>query len=238
MILHPQSSHAVIIDPGQAQPVIDVIKRNNLTLVAILITHHHWDHTQGVSDLVRLFNIPVYGPCSIPCVSHPVKERTVIELDQLNCSLRVIEIPGHTLDHIAYLTHQAVFCGDTLFTAGCGRVFEGTSAQMYHSLQKLARLPASTQIYCGHEYTEANLRFAKILEPENSEIQKRILYVHNRRKDQNPTVPAPLSLELKTNPFLRCEKKSVLDAIYRRLGHHITDPIDIFTEIRSWKDHF
>lgn len=238
MILHPERHQAMVVDPGDAQPVIDTLSKKDIILTGILITHHHWDHTNGVNDLTKNNDIPVYGPGTINTVTHPVKEGDQIHLAPLDCDFTVLEIPGHTLDHIAYFGNGMVFCGDMLFTAGCGRVFEGTFPQMYESLQKLAQLPPETNIYCGHEYTQANLRFAEAVEPENSDIQKRIVETNALRSNGQPTVPAPLSLELKTNPFLRCEKKSVHSAATAHSGKKVVDAVETFTEIRSWKDNF
>ena len=238
MILHPKSLQAMVVDPGEASPVIEKLTAQGIQLAGILITHHHWDHTGGIKDLLKRGPIPVYGPKSLDDVTHPVTEGDIIDLKRLDISFKVIEIPGHTLDHIAYFGNGAVFCGDMLFTAGCGRVFEGTFLQMYQSLQKLAALPAETLIYCGHEYTQANLRFANAVEPENKMIQQRLIEVDAKRAQGEPTVPAPLSLELKTNPFLRCEKKSVQNAAAEHCGKDLANLIEIFTEIRTWKNKF
>ena len=237
MILHLESSEAIVVDPGEALPVINVLKQKHIKLTGILITHHHWDHTGGVNDLLKFIEVPVYGPSTIDVVSYPVKEGDHLEFPAFNCTFDVIDIPGHTLDHIAYVGNGMLFCGDMLFTAGCGRVFEGTFPQMYHSLQKLAALPPETQIYCGHEYTQANLRFAEIVEPDNADVQTRITEVDTLRADGKPTVPARISVELKTNPFLRCEEKNVQLAASNHSGQDMTYAVEIFTEIRSWKDN-
>lgn len=228
----------MVVDPGDASPVITLLKEQGIQLKGILLTHHHRDHTGGVSDLLKLTKVPVYGPDSIPLVTHPVKEGDCLFLDPIPETLKVIEIPGHTLDHVAYVGSGILFCGDTLFTAGCGRVFEGTFLQMYQSLQKLASLPSETKIYCGHEYTQANLRFAKSVEPSNKDIQERIIRVDAQRAEGKPTVPAPLSLELKTNPFLRCKNKAIQSAASDHFSKKLADPLEIFTEIRLWKDRF
>ncbi len=238
MILHPASQQVLIVDPGEAAPVIDVLKRDHLQLAAILITHHHWDHTGGVDGLLKYKNVPVYGPKSITSITHPVKAGDTVVFEALDCQFEVIEIPGHTLDHIAYVGEAAVFCGDTLFTGGCGRLFEGTAEQMFESLTKLAALPPETQVYCAHEYTEANLRFANAVEPENTDLLQRIDEVSTLRLKNQPTVPATLELELKTNPFLRSHEPSVQGVASERVGETLTDPMQIFAEIRRWKDGF
>lgn len=236
MILHPTSQKVVVVDPGEADPVLTALSTHSAKLDGILLTHHHWDHTGGVKDLVKTFDVPVYGPESITDVTHPVKEGDSVLLKSIDCQFKVIEIPGHTLDHIAYVGEGAVFCGDTLFMAGCGRVFEGTFPQMYHSLQKLAALPAETWVYCAHEYTAANLRFAQTVDPINAAITQRIKEVSKLRENNKPTVPAQLSVELNTNPFLRCEQKDLQAAASTHANKTIDNAIDTFTVIRTWKD--
>lgn len=236
MILHPGSSRVLIVDPGQAAPVIDVLKRENLKLGGILITHHHWDHTGGIEDLLQYQSVPVYGPVSLPLVTDPVKEGDTLDFEEPVCQFKVIEIPGHTLDHIAYVGEGALFCGDTLFTAGCGRLFEGSPEQMFHSLERLAALPQDTLVYCGHEYTEANLQFAKAVEPNNADILRRTDEVKLARSKNHVTVPADMSIELKTNPFLRSREPSVQAAAIQSAGKMLSEPLEVFAELRSWKD--
>jgi len=238
MILNSDRRQAVIVDPGIAKPVIDKFNTLNVQLVGILITHHHWDHTNGIEALLNYKEAPIYGPANITAVNHALKQGDQLFLEALNITFQMLEVPGHTLDHLAYLNHSAVFCGDTLFTAGCGRVFEGTFAQMYHSLQKLANLPLHTQIYCGHEYTAANLKFAQAVEPDNHHITQRLNDTLKVRSQNQPTVPATLAIELKTNPFLRCHLQEVQQSASEYSGENVSDPIKTFQIIRQWKDQF
>ncbi len=234
------SNHCVIIDPGEAAPVLAVLDQRKLKPVAILITHHHWDHTNGIPELLQHYPMPVYGSAkdNISHCDHPLQGEERIYLPELNLPLQVIPIPGHTLGHVAYYSNGWVFTGDTLFTAGCGKVFEGTMPMMYQSLQKLSALPPDTLIYCGHEYTANNLKFAAAVEPDNAEIQARIAMTAMQRDKGLPTVPAPLLLELATNPFLRCEKSAVFSAAERYSGQKISDFTEIFAVLRHWKDKF
>jgi len=219
----------------EAGPVIEHLQENHYKLSGILLTHHHWDHTGGVPALLHHRPVPVYGPASIEGVTHPVCENDLVQFENPNCQFKVLEIPGHTLDHIAYVGENLIFCGDTLFTGGCGRVFEGTADQMLRSLNKLAVLPPQNAVYCAHEYTEANLRFAKMIEPNNEALLKRIETVDVMRSRGQPTVPAPLSLELATNPFLRCDQDAVITTASGYAGKKLIDPVAVFTEIRRWK---
>ncbi len=240
-LLASDNYQCAIVDPGDAAPVLEVLRQRNLTLRSILITHHHHDHVGGVDKLYKEFpDISIYGPAheSIPNLNHPVKENDTVELDFLALRLRVIEIPGHTLGHIAYYGNHLLFCGDTLFSAGCGKIFEGTPAQMFASLTKLANLPDATLIYCAHEYTQNNLRFAQTVEPNNSNIKKRLQEVTALREKNLPTLPSILSGEKLTNPFLRGEIDSVINSLSLQYGKPFTDPIDIFKTLRAWKDTF
>ena len=238
MIVHPELKQAVIVDPGESQPVIDALKKNHLELATILITHHHWDHTNGIQGLLDHKKVPVYGPANDPVklCDRPLQHGDQIELPNLEMRFRIIDIPGHTLGHIAYIGINAVFCGDTLFTGGCGRLFEGTAEQMTHSLGLLASLPPATWVYCAHEYTEANLRFAKIVEPNNPTLNQRIDDTQKLRTNNKPTVPSTIKLELQTNPFLRCQQQSVKQAVEEHCGRRLSDPIEVFAELRQWKD--
>jgi len=235
LILHPDSQHVLVVDPGEAGPVIEHLQENHYKLSGILLTHHHWDHTDGVPALLHHTSVPVYGPASIEGVTHPVCENDLVQFENPSCQFKVLEIPGHTLDHIAYVGENLIFCGDTLFTGGCGRVFEGTADQMFRSLSKLATLPPEYAVYCAHEYTEANLRFAKMIEPNNTALLKRIESVTKMRSKEEPTVPAPLSLELATNPFLRCDQAAVIQAASQHAQKELSTPVTVFTEIRGWK---
>ena len=237
------SAQAVIVDPGDAKPVLDYLKANNLALAAIIITHHHFDHIGGVEELLSHNQVSVYGPDNntIASITHTLTEGARINL--LGLDFEVLCIPGHTLDHIAYYCENGsegplVFCGDTLFAGGCGRVFEGDPAMMYSSLNKLAALPLDTRIYCAHEYTLGNLAFAKAVEPANTELLQRIVTDTSKRSESLPTVPSLLSLEKATNPFLRCDVDSVIGAAQAFKGKIYHDPVEVFATIRSWKDNF
>lgn len=231
---------AFVVDPGDAVPVIDYLDRHQLKLIAIIITHHHRDHTGGIRDLVELYNTPVYGPRreNIPGLTHPLGEGDVVEFDQLNFHMKVIDIPGHTLGHIAYLWDGGMFCGDTLFTCGCGKIFEGTPAQLHHSLQRLAEQPDSTLVYCTHEYTELNLPFALICEPGNSLLKQRAEDTHALRVQNKPTLPSTLGVEKATNPFLRCKEAEIISHIEQHYGIKlpINDELATFTAMRKWRD--
>lgn len=232
--------YAAIVDPGDAAPVLEALKQYQATLSAILITHHHWDHTNGINQLLEHYSVPVFGPANetIPGLTHPLKENDHIELPNLSLDLQVLDIPGHTKGHIAYYNQDSLFCGDTLFTAGCGRLFEGTAEQMLNSLTKLAALPGNTRVYCGHEYTQNNLGFAKAVEPENPDIAQRIAQVANLRAQNLPTVPSTIEEEKRTNPFLRCDIPAVINAVEQYAGHKLKNPVEVFVSLRKWKDGF
>ena len=238
------SGQALVVDPGDSAPVKAALARLGLTLTGILITHHHPDHIGGVDALVAEYRCAVHGPHSdrIPQITHPLREGDRLAL--LGLDLEVIEVPGHTLDHIAYFCRQGadgqpwLFCGDTLFAAGCGRLFEGTPPQMYDSLTKLAALPAATRVYCAHEYTLANLRFAVAVEPDNQALLERQARVQSLRDADIPSVPFSLADELATNPFLRCHLPAVAEAAARRGDAPLHSPVEVFAAVRRWKDDF
>ena len=232
-----RGNEAVVVDPGDAAPVKKRLAEEGLHLVAILITHHHADHQGGVADLLAAGAVPVYGPEteSITACTVPLSGGECFEL--LGETFRVIDVPGHTAGHIAYAMEGALFCGDTLFAGGCGRLFEGTPAQMLTSLNKLAALPDDTLVYCAHEYTEANLRFAAAVEPANAQIQERCAAVTQRRQHAEATVPSRLGEERETNPFLRARQPAVIAAARAR-GCHSDDELAVFTTIREWKNGF
>ncbi|MAZ86364.1 MAG: hydroxyacylglutathione hydrolase [Cellvibrionaceae bacterium] len=229
------------VDPGDAAAIEAALKTHDLVLAGILLTHHHWDHTGGVDDLLKQRSIPVYGPKSeqIPQVTNALSEGDSIELAEA-ARLSVIEVPGHTLDHIAYFdsASQSLFCGDALFAGGCGRMFEGNPRQMQASLEKLAGLPAETQVYCAHEYTAANLRFAQAVEPNNQTLSQRVKDVASLREDGKSTVPSLLSDEWATNPFLRCSQVEVQSAASNFAKQSLTSVDGVFAALRRWKDNF
>lgn len=232
--------YALVVDPGDAQPVLDYLEQNKLDLCAILITHHHSDHVGGVSVLHQHAPVPVFGPAHerIPCMDHPLIEGDTVNISELNLMLQVLDIPGHTLGHIAYIGPEMLFCGDTLFGCGCGRLFEGTPTQMLNSLQKLARLPATTQVFCAHEYTLDNIAFALTIEPDNLALRARAQHDSARIALHQPTLPSSLEIELATNPFLRLHAPSILHQLTQHTGHAISQPIDAFIPLRQMKNNF
>lgn len=241
-LIHGQSDPArvAIVDPGDATPVCDYVERHRLDPQAILVTHHHGDHVGGVAKLVSRFGIPVYGPAGerIPCRDFALKDGDHIRLESLGLSFEILDCPGHTAGHIAYHGHGALFCGDTLFSAGCGRLFEGTPRQMTDSLARLAALPSETHVYCAHEYTLSNLRFAAEVEPDNQAVADYAERVNRLRASQHPSLPSTLALEHQVNPFLRCSEPPVVAAAERHAGGHLRGDASVFAELRAWKDTF
>jgi hydroxyacylglutathione hydrolase len=233
-------SHVAAVDPGDAEPVLDYLDREGLKLAAILCTHHHGDHVGGIGDLARRLPVPVYGPASehIPHRTHALAGGDSITVPALDLSFEVIDVPGHTLGHIAYYGNGILFCGDTLFSAGCGRLFEGTATQMHASLSRLKSLPGETRVYCAHEYTASNLRFAAVVEPGNPAIMRYARDVAERRARGLPTIPSTLALELSINPFLRDGEGTVREAAAMHAGKPLVGPVEIFAELRRWKDGF
>jgi hydroxyacylglutathione hydrolase len=226
-----------IVDPGDAAPVETALDQLGLRATAILVTHHHLDHTRGIAQLRHQYRLPVFGPAEAsPSIDHPVTDGMTIHLEDL--SLQVMAVPGHTLEHVAYYAPGILLCGDTLFGAGCGRIFEGTPAQMHQSLQKIAALPPGTRVYCSHEYTAANLAFAAAVEPDNEDIRARTERVMRQRAGGEPSLPSTIEEELRTNPFLRCRESEVIAAARRHAGTDITDEVDVFATLRRWKDVF
>jgi hydroxyacylglutathione hydrolase len=234
--------HAVVIDPGDAAPVLEALKDRNLSLLAILLTHHHADHVGGVPALLAQYPVPVYGPHSekIPGITRPLSQGDAFTLPELGLSLSVLEVPGHTLDHIAYVEadRKWLFCGDTLFAGGCGRIFEGTPAQMSASLAKLAALPDDTAVYCAHEYTLSNLRFAREVEPENMALLTRISEEEGKRQQNQATVPSFIGLEKATNPFLRYTEPGILDRLASLGRLPVRESIPAFAALREWKNSY
>lgn len=231
---------AVVVDPGDARPVLEVLERERLTLSSILITHHHHDHQGGVAGLLAQFpSAEVFGPAmeSITGITRPLYGGETISPDSFGVEFQVFAVPGHTLGHLAFYCSGALFCGDTLFGAGCGRLFEGTPRQMYDSLMRLASLPNQTAVYCAHEYTEANLRFALTIEPGNRQVQQRAAEVAVARAEGLATVPSTLALEKATNPFLRCGEPEVVASVVGS-AESSADPLAVFTALRERRNVF
>jgi len=243
--LSTDQNRVYVVDPGDATPVLAYLDANKLSLAGILITHHHPDHTGGIEALLDVCKVPVYGPSGghIKGITHALNDGDCIEVDGLG--FRVMAVPGHTLDHIAYYCENPsanqpgiLFCGDTLFAAGCGRLFEGTPQMMYTSLRSLGSLSPNTMVYCTHEYTLSNLAFAMAAEPGNPDIAERQARELNKREAGLPTLPSSISLELRTNPFLRCHSDKLRQTVSARSGVVLNNDIATFTELRRWKDSF
>ena len=238
-LLHdPVSGETAAVDPAVAKPVLDALDQNGWQLTVILNTHHHADHVGGNLDLKHKTGCTVIAALAdrhrIPGFDHGVVDGDAITLG--GHSARVISTPGHTSGHVVYhfADDNTLFCGDTLFVMGCGRLFEGTAEQMWHSLQKLKSLPASTQIYCAHEYTQTNGRFALTVEPDNRQLQQRMDVINQLRANHLSTVPSTIEQELATNPFFR-EDSLALQETVKMVNKK---PVDIFAEVRRLKDHF
>lgn len=235
-----EGRRVVVVDPGDEAPVLRYLAEEDADLAAILLTHHHGDHTGGVAGLLARHPVPVFGPAgeSIAGVSVPLREGDKIALPDFHADLKVIDVPGHTRGHIAYYGEGALFCGDTLFACGCGRLFEGTAAQMWSSLGKLAALPPETGVYCAHEYTESNIRFALAVESGNAALLTRAGRVAELRRNLQPTVPFTLAEELATNPFLRSAQPEVARAAERHCGTALPGATEVFAALREWRNGF
>tara|TARA_B100000424_G_scaffold257738_1_gene238987 strand:- start:158 stop:922 length:765 start_codon:yes stop_codon:yes gene_type:complete len=231
---------SIVVDPGESKKILNLIDNNEIDLKGVLITHHHFDHTNGLSDLLNKKGLEVYGPKNnVHGINNIVKNNdkfTVIGID-----FEVIEIPGHTLDHIAFYSFNdgqpILFCGDTLFSGGCGRVFEGTFNQMFIALKKISKYPSETKIFCGHEYTLSNLKFALAVDENNEDLIKEYDNIKNMVDSGNPSLPTILGKELKINPFLRCDNHHIKNKIVSKFNTS-DDELEVFCALRQWKDNF
>jgi len=230
----------VVVDPGDARPVQAALEQHGLRLRAVLATHHHPDHVGGVRELAARHGVPVFGPAreTMPCDVRPLADGDVVNLADLSVEFQVMDVPGHTAGHIAYHGHGALFCGDTLFSAGCGRLFEGTPAQMLRSLERIAALPDQTRVFCAHEYTLSNLRFAAAVEPGNADVLASLEAARALRDRDAITLPSHLGLERRINPFLRCREPAVRAAAEAHAGRNLPEVVDVFATVRAWKDGF
>ncbi len=240
LIVCEKTNEAAVVDPSEAEPVLRQVEKEKVKLKAILNTHHHRDHTGGNPGLLERLSIKVYGHVidkeRIPGLTHPLDGGDEIVIGELKA--KVLFIPGHTKGHIAYLFENRLFCGDTLFTAGCGRLFEGTAEQMHNSLSRLKQLHPDILVYCGHEYTEKNLQFAMTVEPNNRKASERLQRVRGLRAQGLPTVPSTMAEEKETNPFLRWKSKDIQANLRSRFPAISSDPVAIFAKVRELKDRF
>ncbi|MBC7002586.1 hydroxyacylglutathione hydrolase [Photobacterium sp. BZF1] len=236
-LIHSPDNHCVVVDPGDATPVLAFLEQEQLELDAILITHHHHDHIGGISELKRRYpNIHIVAPSAepIPGVSQSVDDGDQVEI--FGERFMVLGVPGHTAGHVAYVGDGKLFCGDTLFSAGCGRLFEGTAEQMYNSLQKLSALPDETEVYCAHEYTSSNLAFALVAEQDNPHLQRYREEVSRMRAQGISTIPSTLKQEKLINPFLRCDQLSIKKSVANKAVND--SDVETFAALRRWKDEF
>lgn len=230
-----------VVDPGDATPVENYLRDNDLQLAAILVTHHHHDHTGGIQALRAEFDVPVYGPedCQFSGITHTLADGATINL--FGHALEIRAIPGHTLDHISYFSAAdtpQIFCGDTLFLAGCGRLFEGTPSQMFDAMAYFKSLPDATEIYCTHEYSMANLKFAAAVEPDNTDIEATLSTCYQLREADQPTLPTSIAQERRINPFLRTDSDTVIRTASDFSGRALNTELDVFTAVREWKNQF
>jgi hydroxyacylglutathione hydrolase len=234
------AGRAAVVDPGEARPVLDFLRREKLELVAILNTHHHADHVGGNAELLSHYKVPVYGPhdARIPEVTQRLADGERMTLPHFGVEFEVMEIPAHTRSHIAFYGAGMLFSGDTLFAAGCGRLFEGTPQQMHESLSKLMRVPDNTRVYCGHEYTLANIRFAKAADPGNAALEALEIRAQKLRAQDLPTLPSDIGQEKATNPFVRCTEPAVIASASQYVGKPLKEAVSVLAALREWKNNF
>ena len=240
LIKDSQSQHCIIIDPGDAAPVLAMLENQQLIVDAILLTHHHADHIAGVDALLsaRDEQISIYSKKKLFDSCRLINEGDTLSFFDGKLSLQVMDVPGHTLDHVAFYNERLLFCGDTLFSGGCGRVFEGSYEQMFSALSRLALLPDDTKVYCAHEYTQNNLIFAYQIEPKNKVLLEYIQQVSKKRQQGQPTIPSTIGLEKAINPFLRCQQQTVINKLQSHLGKALNDSLSCFSALRQYKDNF
>ena len=231
---------SIVIDPGESENIQKLVDDKNINLKGILVTHHHYDHTNGINNLLKKNKLEVFGPeNNIDGINNRVVDKDKISI--IGIDFEVISMPGHTLDHIGFYSfnndHPILFCGDTLFAGGCGRIFEGTYRQMFNALKNISKLPSHTNIYCGHEYTLSNLKFAIEVDNNNTDLKKEYNDVLKKTELNIPTLPTTLKKELKTNPFLKCDDLSIQKKIKEKFNIS-TNELEIFTALRKWKDNF
>lgn len=237
---------AYVVDPGDHKPVAAYLQQHQLALAGILITHHHADHIGGVKHLIALQAqqgkpaLEIIGPntARFPFLTKSVSEGDSFQLNALGISLTAMEVPGHTRDHIAYMGDIGLFCGDTMFSAGCGRLFEGNAEQMQTNFSRFKTLPSATKVYCTHEYTLSNLEFAVAVWPQNSEIVEYQRKAQEQRAKNQPTLPSDIALELKINPFMNTDDADIKNNVEQHFGSAYASPIEVFAALRSWKDNF
>jgi hydroxyacylglutathione hydrolase len=233
------AQHTVVVDPGDATPVLEFLTAHHLKLTAILCTHRHNDHIGGIAKLRGEYHVPVYGRShpNNPHITNDLREGGQVTLAEFSLTFNTIEIPGHLDDHIAFFNSEILFCGDVLFGAGCGRKKEGTLAQLHHSLQRLSQLSDNTRVYCAHEYTAANISFALACEPNNFDLQQRSQHVKQLRAANIPSLPSTIALEKSTNPFLRCTEPEIIHTLQKRGLSDLTE-LGVFTALREWRNVF
>ncbi len=240
-VMH-NGTHAVVVDPGDAAPVLAYLQAQRLALSAILVTHRHNDHIGGIPKLLEVYNTRVYGPRSesIPTVTNHLGEGDSVDIAELGLHFDILHLPGHLPEHIVYVGNGMLFCGDILFGCACGKMFVGTPQEFHHSLQRLAALPDDTQVYCAHEYTESNICFALLCEPSNVALQQRQRDARALRQQDLPTLPSTIALEKATNPFMRCAQPEIIANVMRHfeLTAAPADEPAVFAALRAWRDRF